>query len=166
MSAAATALHARRFTDKRLPGRLGAVCRSGSAPVVRPREAIPYRRGVPGLDGPPMTMLEAAYGVPKDDLTALVDAIVRRVLGSTAPLASVRDGVPAEWKATSTIVTMLVLNTQDFARVRGGGRPSRPLRKSMTTMTSTYVPAESAPEFVERVLADIASTLDAHRNQS
>jgi hypothetical protein len=110
-------------------------------------------------------MLARAYGVPRD-LSAVSATIYERIFGPMEITLSVStlDGIPAEWNAIETIVGMLVLNRQDFARVRGGGRPSKPSRKSMAEMVAVYVPSSEAEAFVERVMGEIASTLASDRS--
>ena len=116
------------------------------------------------MAGPPLEVLARAYDVPQD-LSAVSAAIYERPFGAkkiTLSIDTLGD-VPREWKAMATLVGMLVLNSHAFARVRGGGRPTKPLRKSMRKMAGAYVSSEQAEEFVDRVMSEVASTLAEHR---
>lgn len=107
--------------------------------------------------------LAVAYGVDEGNLSGVGAVIYERLFGARDVTISIDTlgEMPVEWRAIMQIIGILLTDSRDFARVRGGGRPSKPMRKTMSKMVALYQLAAPADEFTEAVLADIACTLTA-----
>lgn len=109
----------------------------------------------------PGPALVAAYGVPSDDMGAVAAVIYGRLFepaSVTISVDTVRE-LPVEWRAILQVLGMLIFDSRAFARVRGGGRPSKATRKTMARMVAAYPLSRPAEQFLDEVLADISSTL-------
>jgi hypothetical protein len=143
-------------------------------PLARLAEAYGVRRHIEAVH-------EAIYGSIYGPPAALPEATGQKILQLAADedwqaigqiMAKRAADLPAEWHGLHWIVVWLVGNPSSFARFRLGKRPVKQSWKTMTVMVGSTVRmsriplASSVEDFMDQVIAEIASTLAVHARRS
>lgn len=107
-----------------------------------------------------LAQLADAYDVGRD-LSAVGAAIYRRLRAPaswTLSRETLRDA-PPEWQAIMQVLGQVATRPADFGRIRRGKRPTGPSWNALASMVAVYPLETPADEFIDEVIAEIASAL-------